>query len=77
MFSFFMRDFFDILPGKLRRNKCVRKWSRFSNSLTAGRRLRNWPLESAGDLGFFARGKMMPAFEEVVFNLEPGDCPWF
>ena len=33
--------------------------------------------ESAGDLGFFARGKMVPAFEEVVFNLEPGDCPWF
>ena len=30
--------------------------------------------ESAGDLGFFARGKMVPAFEEVVFNLEPGQC---
>jgi len=28
--------------------------------------------DSAGDLGFFARGKMVPAFEEVVFNLEPG-----
>lgn len=27
---------------------------------------------SAGDLGFFARGKMVPAFEAVVFNLEPG-----
>lgn len=28
--------------------------------------------DSAGDLGFFARGKMVPAFDEVVFNLEPG-----
>ena len=28
--------------------------------------------DSAGDLGFFARGKMVPAFEEIVFNLEPG-----
>ncbi len=28
--------------------------------------------DSAGDLGFFARGKMVPDFEEVVFNLQPG-----
>jgi len=28
--------------------------------------------DSGGDLGFFARGKMVPVFEEVVFNLEPG-----
>ena len=28
--------------------------------------------DSAGDLGFFARGKMVPAFEEIVFNLQPG-----
>jgi parvulin-like peptidyl-prolyl isomerase len=28
--------------------------------------------DSAGDLGFFARGKMVPTFEEVVFNLKPG-----
>lgn len=28
--------------------------------------------ESAGNLGFFTRGKMVPSFEEVVFNLEPG-----
>ena len=28
--------------------------------------------DSAGDLGFFARGKMVTAFEEVVFNLEAG-----
>jgi parvulin-like peptidyl-prolyl isomerase len=28
--------------------------------------------DSAGDLGFFARGKMVPAFEAVVFNLAPG-----
>ena len=28
--------------------------------------------DSGGDLGFFARGKMVPVFEEIVFNLEPG-----
>jgi uncharacterized protein len=28
--------------------------------------------DSAGDLGFFARGRMVPVFEEVVFNLKPG-----
>lgn len=28
--------------------------------------------DSAGDLGFFARGKMVPSFETVVFNLTPG-----
>lgn len=28
--------------------------------------------ENGGDLGYFARGQMVPAFEEVVFNLEPG-----
>jgi parvulin-like peptidyl-prolyl isomerase len=27
---------------------------------------------NAGDQGFFARGKMVPAFEEVAFNLTPG-----
>ena len=30
--------------------------------------------DSAGDLGFFARDKMVPAFEDVVFNLQPGQC---
>ena len=30
--------------------------------------------EQAGNLGFFARGKMVPSFEEVVFNLTPGTC---
>ncbi|MHC4904954.1 MAG: peptidylprolyl isomerase [Planctomycetota bacterium] len=30
--------------------------------------------DNAGDLGFFARGQMVPAFEAVVFNLEPGQC---
>lgn len=28
--------------------------------------------DTAGDLGFFARGKMVPAFEDVVFSLHPG-----
>ncbi|MBL7215828.1 MAG: peptidylprolyl isomerase [Phycisphaerae bacterium] len=28
--------------------------------------------DSGGDLGFFARGKMVPVFEDVVFDLEPG-----
>ena len=27
--------------------------------------------DSGGDLGLFARGKMVPAFEDVVFNLAP------
>jgi parvulin-like peptidyl-prolyl isomerase len=29
--------------------------------------------ENAGDLGWFARGAMVPEFEEVVFNLEAGE----
>jgi uncharacterized protein len=28
--------------------------------------------DSAGDLGFFARGRMVPVFEAIVFNLKPG-----
>jgi parvulin-like peptidyl-prolyl isomerase len=30
--------------------------------------------DQAGDLGFFARGKMVQSFEDVVFNLDPGTC---
>jgi len=28
--------------------------------------------DNGGDLGYFARGKMVPAFEDVVFNMEVG-----
>ncbi len=29
--------------------------------------------DQGGDLGFFPRGHMVPAFEEVVFNMKPGE----
>lgn len=29
--------------------------------------------ESEGDLGFFARGQMVAEFEDIVFNMQPGD----
>ncbi len=28
--------------------------------------------ENGGDLGYFPKGKMVPEFDEVVFNMEPG-----
>jgi len=37
----------------------------------AARRFSDCP-ENDGDLGYFARGAMVPEFEEVVFNLEAG-----
>ena len=37
----------------------------------AARRFSDCP-ENGGDLGYFARGAMVPDFEEVVFNLEAG-----
>lgn len=30
--------------------------------------------DQGGSLGFFPRGRMVPAFEDVVFNLAPGTC---
>lgn len=29
--------------------------------------------DSGGDLGFFSAGQMVPAFDEVVFSMQPGD----
>ncbi|MFO7973687.1 MAG: peptidylprolyl isomerase [Candidatus Hydrogenedentota bacterium] len=39
---------------------------------TLARRHSHCP-ENGGDLGYFARGAMVPEFEEVVFNLEVGE----
>jgi len=38
----------------------------------AARRFSDCP-ENDGDLGYFARGAMVPEFDEVVFNLETGE----
>jgi parvulin-like peptidyl-prolyl isomerase len=41
------------------------------NFEAAARRFSDCP-ENGGDLGYFARGAMVPEFEEIVFNLEVG-----
>lgn len=42
-------------------------------ALTAMQRSEGPSANQGGDLGFFGRGKMVPAFEEVAFALQPGE----
>lgn len=54
----------DVLKKILEGANFVEMAQKYSEDVSAG---------AGGDLGFLERGKMIPAFEEAVFKLRPGD----